>query len=244
MDLQKLLSQALGGQSSSASASSVSNEPASASHAGGVLDQIGKAIPGGLAGGAAAGGVMALLLGSKSTRKMAKKVVKYGGTAVLGGLAYKAYKNWDQNKAADAQSVSDSDIVHAAEHLPQQIDGPSSMPIGLVLIAAMVAATKADGAIDGEEHRRLFEAVEKLGLSSAEKATVFDLFNQDFSAQDIAALVHQDEHKAEVYLAAYLAIEVDDARERQFLDDLSLALALPSGFSSYLEQQAKLGVET
>ncbi len=49
---------------------------------------------GGLAGGAMAGGLVALLLGNKSVRKTATTAAKFGGAAVLGGLAYKAYRNW------------------------------------------------------------------------------------------------------------------------------------------------------
>ncbi len=57
------------------------------------LDSLSSMIPGGLVGGAAAGGIMALLMGSKSTKKMVKKVAQYGGTAIVGGIAFKAFDN-------------------------------------------------------------------------------------------------------------------------------------------------------
>jgi uncharacterized membrane protein YebE (DUF533 family) len=63
------------------------------------LDSIRSALPGGLAGGVAAGGVMALLMGNKSARKLAGKAATFGGTALLGGLAYKAYQNWQGNQS-------------------------------------------------------------------------------------------------------------------------------------------------
>ena len=77
--------------------------------AGNPLASLSKNIPGGLAGGAVAGGLVAMLVGSKSARKTAGKAAKYGGAALLGGMAYKAYKGWQANNAAPA-----------GQHMPQQ----------------------------------------------------------------------------------------------------------------------------
>lgn len=207
-----------------------------------ILQGLGSILPGGLAGGAAAGGVMALLMGSKSTRKMATKVAKLGGTAVLGGLAYKAYGNWQQNKSLNqTQPISDVDIHQAKAALSSQANEPRSS-LDMILIASMIAASKSDGEIDSQEHQRLFEAIGKLNLGPAEKAAVFDMMSQDITVQEIADAVSSDEHKAEVYLSAYLAIEVDEQSERTFLNNLAIALQLPKGFPAYLEQQADQGV--
>ncbi len=199
-------------------------------------------LPGGLTGGAAAGGLVALLLGSKSTRKMATKVAKFGGTAVLGGLAYKAYDNWQQNKAiGQTQPVLDSDIVQSItkEH---QADIAAVTPLSMTLILTMIAASKADGNIDELEHRKLNDSIRKLDLGNEEKAAILDLMSRDISIEEIASSIHSDEHKAEVYLAAYLAIEVDNQAERTFLNNLGIALNLPRGFPAYLEQQADQGI--
>ena len=64
-------------------------------------------LPGGLMGGAAAGGIMALLVSNKSARKFAGTAASYGGAAILGGLAYKALKNWqygNENKIAHQEN--------------------------------------------------------------------------------------------------------------------------------------------
>ncbi|WP_085908663.1 tellurite resistance TerB family protein [Kiloniella majae] len=58
---------------------------------------------GGLAGGAVAGGLAGYMMGSKKGRKMAKKTVQYGGLALVAGLAYKAYSDWQGNKNAAPQ---------------------------------------------------------------------------------------------------------------------------------------------
>jgi len=121
------------------------------------LASISSMLPGGLAGGAAAGGVMALLLGSKSTRKMAKKVATIGGSAVLGGLAYKAYGNWQQNRAIEqTQPATTQDIEQAAQislALNDQSTTAEHSALSMTLIKTMVAASKSDGNIDAFEHK-------------------------------------------------------------------------------------------
>ena len=211
------------------------------------LDSLSSMIPGGLVGGAAAGGIMALLMGNKSTKKVAKKVVQYGGTAILGGLAFKAFDNWKTNKAlGQTEAIDHHDIQLAdeafAQQLPMEVKNNLQPSLEMVLINTMIAASKADGQIDAVEHKRLFDSIEKLNLTPEDKAAVFDAMGRDITVQEIADSVSLDEHKAEVYISAYLAIEVDDQQERAFLNNLAKALSLPKGFPAYLEQQADQGI--
>jgi uncharacterized membrane protein YebE (DUF533 family) len=81
-----------------------------------------------------------------------------------------------------------------------------------------------------------------MNLNSEQKGQLFSLMAADISVQELADSVRSEEARAEVYLAAYLAIEVDDQSERAFLNDLTLALKLPRGLAAYLEQQADQGV--
>ncbi|MGK0375604.1 MAG: uncharacterized membrane protein YebE (DUF533 family) [Arenicella sp.] len=242
MNLQNILNSLSQNVGQAEQSATPQNKQQSASPASGLSSLI----PGGLMGGAAAGGVMALLLGSKSTRKMAKKVATLGGTAVLGGLAYKAYGNWQQNKAiGQTQAVTDQDIQLATQAQPvvNNLSSEAAQSVlTMTLIKTMVAASKADGNIDTVEHKRLFDAIEGAQLSASDKGAVFDLMARDIPIQEIANAVIQDEHKAEVYLAGYLAIEVDNQAERTFLNNLAIALDLPRGLPAYLEQQADQGV--
>ncbi len=49
---------------------------------------------GNLGKGAAVGGVLALLLGTRAGRRVAGPLLKIGGAAALGALGYAAYKKW------------------------------------------------------------------------------------------------------------------------------------------------------
>jgi len=51
-----------------------------------------------LAAGAALGGLGALVLGTGAGRSLAAGAIKLGGLALIGGLAYKAYQNFQQGK--------------------------------------------------------------------------------------------------------------------------------------------------
>ncbi len=195
-------------------------------------------IPGGLAGGAAAGGVMALLMSNKSARKFTGKAAKYGGAALLGGLAFKAYQNWQNNSQTQAQT-NHPDLEPYSFHqraISQQAD-PNISP-ELILIKAMVAAAKADGHIDADEQNKIFQAVEKTNMSAAEKGLIFDYLKKDIPIFEITSGVNSIEMKSEVYLASCLVITPDHPAERAHLDQLAMALQLPAELTQQLEQQA------
>ena len=56
----------------------------------------------GLKTGAVAAGVMALLVGTKSGRKLTGSALKLGSLAAVGGIAWQAYQNWSASGAAEA----------------------------------------------------------------------------------------------------------------------------------------------
>ena len=145
MNLQNLVNQFLGSGSSNSSADDTSQG------IGDTLNKISGNIPGGLVGGAAAGGIMALLIGNKSARKMAKKAAGYGGAAVLGGLAYKAYQNWQQNSAAGGGAPAGTGDFQQDSIEPPESQQPVSE---MTIIKAMIAAAKSDGHIDAQEQER------------------------------------------------------------------------------------------
>ena len=207
------------------------------------VSNLASSIPGGLAGGAAAGGIMALLVSNKSARKYAGKAAQYGGAAMLGGLAFKAYQNWRSNAPATTQQASSRPVADSNEATfhQQAIDhsSESQNDFELTLVKAMIAAARADGHIDAQEQQRIFQAVEKMNLSSEEKGIVFDILQKDISIQELANGISAMELKAEIYLASCLVIDPDHPGEREHLDKLGSALALPRELLQQLELQAQ-----
>ena len=192
------------------------------------------------AAGAAAGSIVGLLLGSKKAKKIGGNLLSYGGAAVLGGLAYKAWQNYQSNKQPAAASAP-------AEVLPPPADSPfnatvsaatDGKPFALALVRAMIAAAKADGHIDATEQKSLFERIETLGLDAESKAFVFDELSRPTDLNAIAALPRGQEQAAEIWLVSRLAVDPDDVREKAYLSALGAKLNLPPQLLEHLESQA------
>lgn len=200
--------------------------------------------PQAFAGGALAGGVLGLLLGSKGMRKMAGGALGYGGAAAVGALAMRAYHNYQQNKSgAPATVQSPRSQAASVLTLPHNVPAADGSPFELVLVRAMVGAAKSDGHIDAAEQRRLFAEVERIGLDSESKAYVFDLLTQDIDLASLANAVTTEEQGAELYLAARLAIDPDEPAERAYLDALASRLGLPPDLRARLDRApAEAGV--
>lgn len=238
MNLNDILNQFMG---SSAAPSEQGNNQNSNGGFGQTVSNLTSKIPGGLMGGAAAGGAMALLMSNKSARKFAGKAATYGGAALLGGLAFKAYRNWQGNKAetsmaAQQQPVADPSSFH--QRAISQQENPGINP-ELALIKAMVAAAKADGHVDTNEQQKIFQAVEKTSLSASEKGFIFEFLQKDIPIFELTTGINCIEMKAEIYLASCLVITHDHPAERNHLDNLAMALQLPKGLPEQLEQQAR-----
>lgn len=199
---------------------------------------------GGFAGGVAAGGLMGVLLGNKKMRKKIGKlgggVVGYGGSAVLGALAMKAYQNWQSNQAATAQANTAQEVLASPEKFDPALNNDASgQPMQMVLVQAMIAAANADGHIDGDEQRIVFDAVERLNLASDEKALIFDTLRNPPSLRDIASKAAGLEQASEIYLASRMAIDPDEPSERAYLSALAGEMNLPAELAAQLDAQVE-----
>jgi uncharacterized membrane protein YebE (DUF533 family) len=113
------------------------------------------------------------------------------------------------------------------------------MPFELAQVRTMVAAAKADGHVDATEQRAIFDAVERAGLDAEAKAFVFDLLRRDIPFEEIAAGAATPEQATELYVAARLAIDPDEAAERAWLAALAHRLSLPEGLVAQIEAEAQ-----
>jgi len=192
---------------------------------------------GGFGGGAVVGGLLGLMLGGKKVKKMAG----YGGAAAAGALAFKAYQNWQQGKAAASAPVAGpADFANVdPRFLPETASAADGQPFQLALIRAMIGAAKADGHIDAQEQKSLFEQVEKMGLDAESKAFVFDALTQPVDIAAIAASARGIEQATELYLVSRVAIDVDHPAERAYLQALGHRLNLPAELIAHLDHQVQ-----
>lgn len=229
MDINRLLEGFLGGGSGQQQGSS----------GGSPLGQLAQNLPGGLAGGAA-GGALALLLGSKKGRKMGGKALKYGGMAIVAGLAYKAWQDWKTNKPSgtEAQPLAlPQPPANSGFDISQERDREGG-DFRLALVSAVISAAKSDGHIDQAEHAAIRGQIQEMGLGTEEKAALLDYFSEPADPAKVAARARTDEQRAELYLASALAVDPDTPEERTYLENLARQLGMPEGLRDHLDLEA------
>lgn len=183
------------------------------------------------AGGAAAGGLLTLLLSNHKVRNVAGSALSYGGVALIGALAHKAYQNYQSNRDANLNAASQTDLISQTKQ--------QSNDFTLTLIKAMIAAAKSDGHLDSNEQSKIFSAIEKMQLPSEQKSLIFDFLSKPITMNDLTSDVQSTEQAAELYLASCMVIEIDHPEEDRYLNDLAIHLKLPKELTDSLHTQVK-----
>ena len=173
--------------------------------------------------GAAAAGVLALLLGTGAGRRLTGTAVKVGSLAALSGLAYKMYEQWQATQAGTAQ---------AAE--PAQLNAPVAPKASMeVLLKAMIAAAKADGHVDATELDKIRSQLKEIDPEGKANDLIMQELVKPLDAKGIAALANGDMAVAtEIYLISAAVIDQSSDAEKAYLNDLRAALQLPENISN------------
>lgn len=193
------------------------------------LEQLNKLMPNGLAGGALAGGFMALLISNKSARQFASTTATIGGAALIGGLAYKAFKNW-QHTTNDETSFAEHSFT-SAELLRADYQ--------LTLIKAMIAAARANHHHDDIDQELIVRAVDDMDLRSAEKILITNMLLQPIRLDELVQGAHTLKQKSEVYLVSCMIVDPADAAGQAYLGQLAERLELPAGLAKKIHLQAR-----
>lgn len=192
---------------------------------GDVLGSLGsnKAALGGLGalGGALLGGGM----------KSAKGAIGGGALAMLASLAFSALKKSGKKPVHEPRALMEP----VTEQDKQELEDDAN-----IIVKAMINAAKADGAIDNQELQNIMGKMEEDGLTQGEK----DLFMSEATKpldleRVIASAGGRADMAAQIYAATYLAIEVDTAKEKQYVKNLAKGLNLEDQTTDYLK--ASLG---
>jgi uncharacterized membrane protein YebE (DUF533 family) len=182
------------------------------------------AVLSGLKSGAAAAGVLALLLGTQAGRRVTGATVKVGSLAALGGLAYQMYRQWDNSKTAPAPTQPAAGSAEAAQ-LPAPAAPKASVEL---LLKAMIAAAKADGHVDAAELAKIRTQLASGDLGDKANDMILEELVRPLDAKALAALTNGDQAIAmEVYLVSAAVIDASNEAEQVYLEDLRVALQLP-----------------
>lgn len=250
------LSSISGSSSASAGSSGSQEEPGVTSQFGQIggvnLDSLlsGK---GGLATGAVAGGLVGLLMGGKKPKKIAKSALKLGGAALVGGLAYKAWKDYKSGAPAGGGFASGAPTsrtggqpdrpeplpIEDASNTPFMPDGQAEQEaLSQSLIAAMIGAAKADGHITDEEKQRISSALQQLDITGDHRQFIEAELQKPLDVGAIAATAKSEEHRVELYAASLIAVDPEGAAEKGYLAMLAARLGLDPELVKHLHANA------
>ena len=187
--------------------------------------------------GAAAGGVLALLLGTRGGRRIGGSALRLGSLAGLGLLAWKTYQDWQAQQQAQAPAAA-AGAPAATARPPLVLPAPEAEAHGRVLLKAMIAAAKSDGHLD-ERERALVQVELQRSESDPDLRAWFDAeLRRPLEPADVAAGATTPELAAEVYLASLVVVDETSTMERAYLDALARELRLDAGLKSQLEARA------
>ena len=179
-----------------------------------------------LGAGAIGGGIIGMLMGSKKSKKMAKKmgsgVLKVGGAVALGALAYKVYNDWQSKQ--DTQGVNETFDPDDNKHAK-------------LILKAMIGAAKADGHVDEEEMARIEQALTEMGADDRVRQLVHQELHKPLDPAEIARLATSPQQASEIYLASLIVADEQNFMEKAYLQELAKQLNLAPEVTHQLEAQ-------
>jgi uncharacterized membrane protein YebE (DUF533 family) len=191
--------------------------------------------------GAAAGGALALLLGSRRGRSLGGKALKIGTVAALGTLAWRAYSEWQakQQAASPAAAAGAPQSPTLLSPRFEALPAPQLEDHSRVMLKAMIAAAKADGHMDEREHGLVDAEMQRLAADDAVRRWVADELQRPVEPAEVAAASTGPQMASEIYLASLLVVDETTTMERAYLDELARQLKLPPDLKADLETRAK-----
>lgn len=190
--------------------------------------------------GAAAGGALALLLGSKRGRSLGGTALKLGSVAAIGTLAWKVYQDHQAQQQARPPAGA-AGAPQAAPSLPgfAALPAPQLELHSQAMLKAMIAAAKADGHMDDRERGLVEAELTRLDADPATRRWVEDELRRPVEPAEVARVSTSPEMAAEIYLASALVADDTTTMERAYLDALAQQLKLDAGLKTALEAKAK-----
>lgn len=203
----------------------------------------------GMKKGAMAAGVLALLLGTKSGRKISGSALKIGGLAAIGGLGYKAYQNWAAEK-----NVNEEQYKNMAEDIGTEnantgtlinfdkMDVKDAEDRSQILLKAMIAAAKADGHVNSKEVAAIEEHITKLDLGDETAALIQAEISKPLDVKEVAAMASDQAMAAEIYLLSAVISNKENSMEREYLKALATEMNLPDALVTQLQEVKEEGM--
>ena len=177
----------------------------------------------------AAGLAAGMIFSGGKPGKLLGNAARAGALAAVGGLAYKAFQNYQQSQGNGPVPQEDA-FIPSAEQAQEEL--------GKTLVHAMIAAAKADGRIDADEKSAIFDKLKTMPLSAEEKAWVFDELSSPLDLNAVVARATTPEVAVEIYAASLVAISADTPAEQAYLEALAARLKLAPALVAEIHREA------
>ncbi len=187
--------------------------------------------------GAAAGGLGAVVLGTKAGRSLAGKALKIGSLALIGGLAYKALQNYQAGKPLIA-ATQDPHLAEAPRGSGYETAAVTN-DSALLYIRAMISAAAADGRVDPKEQEKIFGSLKQAGMDAHAEEFVARELNRPATIADLVAGVKTEQEAVQVFTAARIAVELDSQENNDFLVNLANGLGIDGQLAQHIDAAAR-----
>ena len=189
--------------------------------------------------GAVLGGLGALVGGTKTGRTLAVDAAKIGGLVLIGGLAYKAWQNYQGGKPLiSGREATPQHLAIAAPDGSGFEESVQTNESAILYLKAMIAAAAADGEIDQDELTRITGNLKQIGFNEGAREFLEQEFSNPASIEDLVQAAGSGEVAAQVYTAARITIDPDTREEKQWLATLGKALGLEPGLIAHIDAAA------
>jgi uncharacterized membrane protein YebE (DUF533 family) len=187
--------------------------------------------------GAAVGGALALLLGSKRGRSLGGKALKLGSIAAIGTLAWKVYQDW-QSQQQQQQAKAPASVPGAPQRF-ESLPAPAIEDHSRAMLKAMIAAAKADGHMDDRERGLVEAELTRLDADPVTRQWMEAELRRPVEPAEVALAAKTPEMGAEIYLASVLVADETSTMERAYLDELAKDLKLAPELKADLEAKVR-----
>lgn len=181
------------------------------------------------------GGLGALVFGSSTGRAVVGSAARLGGMALIGGLAYKAYQNYQSGKPL--LDVGNSELLPPPRGTGFEPEA-ASQATALLFIRAMIAAAAADGAIDADERTAILGGLREAGFDQEANEWLESEMANPASIETLVEGAESPELAAQIYTAARIAINPDTPKEKDFLAGLAASLGLDAELVANIDAAA------
>lgn len=189
-----------------------------------------------LGAGAVAGGLGSILLGTRTGRSVAMSAAKLGALALIGGLAYKAYQNYQQGRPLI--SGPDGQLAEAPRGSGFEAAAVTHES-AMLYVRGMIAAAAADGRIDAAEQQKILGSLKQSGLDREAEQFLSNELNNPATAEQLVQSVSTEAEAVQLYTAARIAIDLDTAEEHEFLSALGQGLGINDELAQHIDAQAR-----